>query len=381
MKHFLVLLKKVILIEELRPSVLHFKMFKTPFIIYHLGLSLVLLLTAFAPRAQEKKVNLAAVDWYVQKVEATTPETLAHRLTAPFETDKEKVRAIFRWITNNISYNVAVYPRTPRNRGFKEAIPDPYDEALEDKSLNERVAYGVLRKKTALCNGYARLFKTLCDYAGIPSEIVIGYARSNMGAGKFRSNHTWNAVYIDSAWHLLDATWASGFTSYRGDVFIHEFNEYYFLTPPEQLIRSHYPEEQRWTLLEQPPVLSEYRNAPFKPTAFIKYTIHTFKPATGIVEAAVGDTIRFELETADVERDRRIAEDRHDDSLVFAGNATTAFLEPELKEIGPKTAYQYVVTSVSMAWLHLLYNGDVILRYRLNVRHKPNAEGHISMKQ
>jgi Uncharacterized protein involved in cytokinesis, contains TGc (transglutaminase/protease-like) domain len=27
---------------------------------------------------------------------------------------------------------------------------------------------------------------------------------------RFAVNHTWNSVYIDSTWYLLDVTWASG---------------------------------------------------------------------------------------------------------------------------------------------------------------------------
>jgi hypothetical protein len=295
---------------------------------------------------------------------------LRQQLTRPYETNLQKVRAIFRWIADNISYNVVIYPRTPRNRGFKQAIEEPYDPVIEAKGLDERVAYSVLRKKTALCNGYARLFKTLCDYAGIPSEIITGYARTNMGSSKFRSNHTWNAVYIDSAWHLLDVTWASGFLSYRGNAFIKEFNEYYFLTPPEQLIQSHYPEDPRWTLLDNPPVQREYKNAPFRPTAFIKYTIRSYKPTTGMIEAAVGDTLQFELETADVERDRQIAKDGYYDSTILAGSTTTAFLQPTTEKLTLHTVYQYVVTSPAIAYLHLLYNNDVVLRYRLQVRQK-----------
>ena len=345
-------------------------------------LCLLLLLTAFTGNAQVRSTSLSEVDWQVQQVGFAAPDSLAYRLTHTYTSDLQKVRAIFRWIADNIAYNVVVYPRTPRNRGFKQAIEEPYDSVVESKSLNERVAYSVLRKKTALCNGYARLFKTLCDYAGIPSEIITGYARTNMGSSKFRSNHTWNAVFVDGTWHLLDVTWASGFLSYRGDAFIREFNEYYFLTPPEQMIRSHYPEDQRWTLLSNPPVQREYRQSPFRPTAFIKYTISSYKPATGLVEAALGDTLLFELETADVDRDQKIAQDGYYDSTMLAGNATSVFLQPNLDKVAPKTVYQYVVTSPTVAYLNLLYNKDVVLRYRLQVRTEPaENKGSLSMKE
>ncbi|MGV3656724.1 MAG: transglutaminase domain-containing protein [Chitinophagaceae bacterium] len=331
-------------------------------------LLMVMMWSVQAGLAQERRINFADADRHAQAVPFSTPDTLAQQLTSPFSSDLQKVRTIFRWITHNIAYNVAVYPRVQRVRGFKNTYIQDYDSVVESKGLDERVAYSVLRNKVALCNGYARLFKTLCDYAGIPSEIVTGYARSNMGSRKFKSNHTWNAVYIDSAWHLLDATWASGFITYGHDEFIRQFNEEYFLAAPEQMIRSHYPEHPRRTLQADPPTLAEYRQAPFKPTAFINYTIQAYQPSGGIVEAAVGDTLLFVLQSSDVAKDRTIAAENYYDSLTLAGNGPLAFLQPAENRISATTTYTYVVPSAAVSWINLLYNNDVVLRYRLNVK-------------
>ena len=335
--------------------------------------SVVLVLMVQLGWAQGKIASFAQIDGHVQSVPFSAPDTLAYRLTAPYATDLEKVRAIFRWITDNIAYNVSIYPRTIRTRSTKYTVEEPYDSIVESKGLDERIAYSVLRKKVALCNGYARLFKTLCDYAGIRSEVITGYARSNIGSSKFKSNHTWNAVLIDSAWHLLDATWASGFLSYGMNEFVRQYNDLYFLTPPQQMIRSHYPEDLRWSLLPNPPTLHEYRNAPFRPTAFIKYTIKGYKPSSGIIEAAVGDTLHFELESSDVTKDRNIAADGYYDSTLLLGNETWAFVKPQTDGVQPKTTYTYVVTSPTVGVVHLLYNNDVVLRYRLNVKPKETA--------
>ena len=92
-----------------------------------------------------------------------------------------------------------------------------FETEVEDntplKPLSERVAETVLQRKVAVCDGYARLFTTLCDYAGIRSAIIVGYARAgtNKPAKRFGINHYWNAVMIDGNWYLLDATWASGY--------------------------------------------------------------------------------------------------------------------------------------------------------------------------
>jgi transglutaminase/protease-like cytokinesis protein 3 len=143
-----------------------------------------------------------------------------------------------------------------------------YDDANDTgalKPLNERVAEGVLRKRVAFCDGYARLFKTLCDYAGITSELITGYAKTSNRKRtdySFRSNHRWNAVMIDSTWKLLDATWASGYISSGSNDFVRRFDDKYFLSPPEEFIKDHYPEDTRWTLLPSPPSFKDYLNAP-----------------------------------------------------------------------------------------------------------------------
>ena len=134
------------------------------------------------------------------------------------------------------------------------------------------VAQKVLRRGIAVCDGYSRLFKVLCQYAGIEAVVLNGYAHSdfNSGGNRFRTNHTWNAVCIDSVWHLVDATWGAGYMTYS-DEFVQKQNDFYFLTPPDEMIRDHYPEDLRWSLLTHPPGLAEFKKAPFRSKSFLKY--------------------------------------------------------------------------------------------------------------
>ncbi len=60
-------------------------------------------------------------------------------------------------------------------------------------------AYGCIVLKQALCEGYARAFKLLCNEAGIECELVLGLAD---GVG-----HMWNAVNIDGMHNYVDVTW------------------------------------------------------------------------------------------------------------------------------------------------------------------------------
>lgn len=319
--------------------------------------------------AKAQAVDEAAIDAYILTVDAKTPKALSHKLTAPFNTDAEKVRAIFRWITENIAYNTIVYQRRPRALTGKSIFLEPDDTSSLLPSLNEHVAQLVLQRRVAVCDGYARLFKTLCDYAGIRSEIIFGYARTDyIRSGKrFISNHTWNAVYINNAWHLLDATWASGYMTF-GDAFIKQFNEAYYLTPPQQFIEDHYPEFIYWSLLGNPPTLREFQYSPFKSQAYIKHRIQSFKPASGIIVAAIGDTLEFELETGEEVKQFFISANPYFEIGILPQITTMPFKRLPFKREGRKLKYRYVLTSPQVKQLHVVLNDRVILQYKLQVK-------------
>jgi transglutaminase/protease-like cytokinesis protein 3 len=126
--------------------------------------------------------------------------------------------------------------------------------------VNELVAEDVLKKRTAFCYGYSRFFKCLCDYADIPCEIINGYGRGDVHqVGKnFRTNHSRNAVKLDSNWYLIDVTWASGYFTYNNNQFIKHFDDQYFLTLPEQFALDHFPDDLKWSLLQQPPASENF---------------------------------------------------------------------------------------------------------------------------
>lgn len=323
---------------------------------------LLLLIMSNACLAQP---GFSGVDWGVNSVQAPTLDSLARRLTTPYTNEEQKVRAIFHWITGNIRYRIKPnYHRSSYfSRHMMEELED--DTTTAFKSLDERVAETVFKRKEGVCDGYARLFKTLCAYAGIRSEVIIGYARTNLGGSQFRSNHKWNAVMIDSSWHLLDATWASGFISFAND-FIRSYDDSYFLASPQNFIKDHYPEDLRWTLLNDPPALSEFNRMPFRYTGFIRRRIFSYKPSHGVIEASVGDTLVFEMETAEADKKLWITDSAFVDTAdvsVFSQLPTPVnFIK------GDRVRYEYIVPSDRVEWLYAVYNDEVVLRYRIRMR-------------
>ncbi|RYY90624.1 MAG: hypothetical protein EOO15_01885 [Chitinophagaceae bacterium] len=320
----------------------------------HFHFILLLLLSATAASAQYARADAVALS-----VDASTPDSLAKLLTRNFTNDSDKVRAIFRWITANVRYQM-------RGRGKFERSTLHEDTAYDGRPADERTAYVVLRRREAVCEGYARLFNTLCREAGIRSVLVRGYVRNDSDPGNrsFTANHSWNAVWLDSSWRLLDATWAAGYVRSGSFEFTPSLDEFYYLTPPEQFARNHLPEDPHWSLLPKQPMLPEFRFGPFRTQAAQKYRVTQVSPKKGIIRSMVGDTLRLEVEMGETLYPEKFVaplEPEHFPPPVLHG---AVLLEPVTSLPARVLHYQYVVRPGD-GWLLLQCNGETILRYRL----------------
>src|SRR5687768_13425215 len=85
-------------------------------------LTIWLLLTAGIVYSQDHHTNFSAIDRKVLYVDSNDPVELSHLLTDSCHSEREKVRAIFRWITEHISYYRYV-PKKGKKRSF-EVYPD-----------------------------------------------------------------------------------------------------------------------------------------------------------------------------------------------------------------------------------------------------------------
>lgn len=123
----------------------------------------------------------------------------------------------------------------------------------------------VLKRKTAVCEGYSNLFEKFCDTLKIKCEVIHGYAR---GVGTSltdsenprESNHAWNLVRINDACYLVDVTWDSGYMD--GKVSKQSYSTDYLFIKPEVMIYSHYPEMNKYQLMETPVSAEEFATLP-----------------------------------------------------------------------------------------------------------------------
>ena len=71
-------------------------------------------------------------------------------------------------------------------------------DSLENAPQNTLSSYGALVEGKAICEGYSKAFKYLCDKAGIPCSLVLG---------KYEDTpHMWNIVFLDEGYYYVDVT-------------------------------------------------------------------------------------------------------------------------------------------------------------------------------
>lgn len=105
--------------------------------------------------------------------------------------DREKVQAINDHIRGIATYN---YDALEQVRNGRAA----FGETDHPRAWSPA---GILLDGTAVCKGYADVFKVLADAAGLDSVVVLGPI---LRSGEL---HAWNKVSVDGAWRMIDVTW------------------------------------------------------------------------------------------------------------------------------------------------------------------------------
>jgi hypothetical protein len=258
---------------------------------------------------------------------------LVSPLISDLHTDHEKLRVLFRWISDNISYNYG-------NRSCDA-----------DK---------VVKSGKAVCIGYSTLFKEMCNSAGIECEIIVGYSKTkitDINKKLRKTDHAWNAVKLYGKWYLLDVTWAAGYYDDRKRKNVKSFNELYYLTDPEIFVRKHYPKEKKWQLLEKPIRKSEFIKAPVYYSAYFENRIRDLKPEKGIIKIRVRDILEIKFKS-----DRMIKS-----AVIELGKGQFVFL-PEIESAGDSYLIRQKFDKPGSYELNLFLNGSAVVSYRIEIK-------------
>ena len=218
-----------------------------------------------------------SLDKGAQSLETFTKGTLIQKSS----TDLEKVRAVYVWITENIAYDCRKY-------GTNKPIRIQYrsQRELERKmaELDQQQLRKTLKLRRGICGDYALLFNTMCGYLGIETKTVQGYVKVNFAQiGKLPKgvNHAWNAYKADGQWYLTDVTWGAGYTDPAVTKFTKHYREEFFQMAPADMIKDHFPEDQKWQLLAKPISAKTFGNQPIYHVNYWDLGIEQITPTKG----------------------------------------------------------------------------------------------------
>lgn len=228
-----------------------------------------------------------------------TLEHLVKSIQKDFQSDEERARAIFRWITTHIEFDVVLAERM----GFQSVKAFSYSNEAdkltkEKKFKNELIKQTFVTRKT-VCHGYAILFEFLCEALKIESEVIIGTLKSDpseIGVNAFIVNHAWNVVKINGKWQFVDTTLAAGFISENTGRFKFEFSDCYFLTEPELFFLHHFPVNVKWLLVAK--TKTDFIKLPFYHRAYFNYRYRISGIQSGIVPVNTKNLL-FKVEGVD----------------------------------------------------------------------------------
>ncbi len=322
------------------------------------------------------QTDYRSVDIFVENLEIRTKkaEKIAKILTAPFEgNDSLKARAIFKWISQTIDYDVKEFNR----RKFSNKL-----------KLRKQSIKAVLKRKKAVCAGYANLFEAIAKKSGLEVVTIIGIAKSDIGEigdVRLKSNHAWNAVKIDGIWRLIDVTWGSGGVN-KKDQYVREMKDYYFFSNPAQFVVNHFPDKVEWQLLHEPILRGAFIHFPIPHDAFFRQNF-TFMGNTRYGFLQVSEDKEYTLDfqnnlkakkydvlTLLIQEVREKVWQEYGWKMEIVRKET--WLDHYLQEEGEKYSLYCEFTKVGKYEMHLYLNREPLLSYWLKV-HKLVAPGRL----
>lgn len=221
---------------------------------------------------------------------------LVKYLVGDCNNDVEKLRAIFRWIAS-------------------QNLKQWHDEVSFSR---DSAAYYLARIRAKKSN-HNQLLQRMCSLANIYCVKIRGYVKGvdyGLGQELTDCDSTWTAVLVDGAWRLLDVYWATCHRVHSGDgsweliddgqsdsssltsstrsrqvsKTEYAYNDYYFLTDPEQFIYTHFPTDEKWQLLARPVTLEEAKRMALLKRNFFSIGMDIISHPRYIVECDDGET-------------------------------------------------------------------------------------------
>lgn len=148
-----------------------------------------------------------------------------------------------------------------------------------------------------VCSGYSRLYRDISTYISLEVECVSCYAKGigyQPGKKMKEINHEYNVIKLNNKWYPIESTWGAGHID-KNNNYKRELEEFYFLTDPEFLIYSHFPENPKWQLTKKKYTLEDFLKWPRFYKNFFKYGFKKYIPEEGEINLKNKNSQKFEL--------------------------------------------------------------------------------------
>ena len=229
------------------------------------------------------KIDYNKIDQYAYEApvlkDAHKLSQLVRHLVRPYKTDEEKARVILAWIVHNIDYDE-----------YKlNALTDSLDRTKKRNKELVITQNDILETRMGVCEDIATLYQQMGNLAGLDVVLIRGKTKDeNTTFAEFENSvdHVWNAVKIDREWEYVDPTWAIGGQQINqlGDVekkreyekIIRQrerrnsdvkqpregriVNNEWFLTNKDDMIKTHFPFNEKWQLQKKKITIEEFLN-------------------------------------------------------------------------------------------------------------------------
>ncbi|KJF44581.1 transglutaminase domain-containing protein [Draconibacterium sediminis] len=313
---------------------------------------LLILISGFVLKGQIRDEIILAVNEYPESLSNCVD--LAEKISRDFDSPQDRACAIYLWIANNIGYDTKAFkskkkPKAYSYRTHKQKIK-------REEKYNNKTVQKVFHKRKAICDGYSRLFKKLCDLNNIECVMISGAAKTryyeigNSGGEK----HTWNAVKINDKWQLVDVTWGAGYVDLDAGTFIHSLNTTYLFTEPELFFLNHYPFNNDWLFIQR--TKQDFANLPLYYSAFFNSEIKIYSPENGVIQKDNNGKIQIDLDCNT---------DNHSFSYCFKDQQYSTRIEAEKND--HIMTLNIPLDGRKSGYLTIFYNHKAIVVYKLNI--------------
>ncbi|WP_439185280.1 transglutaminase domain-containing protein [Carboxylicivirga taeanensis] len=320
--------------------------------IFKRGCLVVLLLIAVSGlKAQIKSAIVEKVNGYPPTFKHY--EQLVQQITNDFKNDKDRAAAIYVWVAANIAYDTNGTPQSSMRISYRSE-----EEKLQKlQQLRKELAVRTLKKKRAVCQGYAELYRLLCEACGIRCEVVEGYSKTRpeqIGQMPQSADHAWNAIWLDEKWHWVDVTWGAGHVKLQNNRFVPDFSDVYFMMSPALFALNHFPEDVKW--LNQSGSIKEFAEL----ALFHKYYFSSnlrVVPLRGTITKASKGHIKIEIKGA--------AEGKQ---LHYAFHDQKYMQQVKGERKGKRWILSIPVEHRKTGYLDLISNNKTIVTYKLMLK-------------